>query len=40
MIVAAGSQTPVEVIVVLSIVVPLGALAIISWIFWRARHHD
>jgi hypothetical protein len=40
MIGAAGSQTPVEVIVVLSIVVPLGLLALVSWIFWRARHDD
>ncbi len=36
----ADNQTPVEVIVVLSIVVPLGVLGIVGWIFWRARHHD
>jgi hypothetical protein len=34
------NQGPVEVIVTLSIVVPLALLGLVGWIFWRARHDD
>ena len=36
----ADNQGPVEVVVVLSIVVPLVILGAVGWFFWRARHHD
>jgi uncharacterized paraquat-inducible protein A len=32
------NQGPVEVVVIISIVVPLAVLAVICWIFWRARN--
>ena len=31
------NQGPVEVVVILSIVVPLIILGVVCWIFWRAR---
>jgi hypothetical protein len=34
------NQGPVEVVVVLSIVVPLAILGAVGWFFWRTRHHD
>jgi hypothetical protein len=34
----ADNQGPLEVIVILSIVVPLIALGVVCWIFWRARN--
>ena len=34
------NQLPLEIVVVLSIVVPLAALGVVGWIFWRARHDD
>jgi hypothetical protein len=34
----ADNQGPLEVIVILSIVVPLIALGVLCWIFWRARN--
>jgi hypothetical protein len=33
------NQGPLDVIVILSIVVPLVALGVICWIFWRARNN-
>jgi hypothetical protein len=39
-VILADSQGPVEIVVVLSIVVPLVALGAVCWIFWRTRHHD
>ena len=36
----ADNQLPVEIVVVLSIVVPLAALGVVGWIFWRTRHDD
>jgi hypothetical protein len=39
-VILADNQTPVEVAVVLSIVVPLIALGVLAWIFWRARDHE
>jgi hypothetical protein len=39
-VILADSQRPVELVVVLSIVVPLVVLGVVCWIFWRARHHD
>jgi hypothetical protein len=39
-VILADNQTPVEVIVVLSIVVPLAALGVVGWIFWRTRHDE
>jgi hypothetical protein len=36
----ADNQGPVEVVVLLSIVVPLAVLGVVCWIFWRARHHE
>ena len=36
----ADDQLPVEIVVVLSIVVPLAALVVVGWIFWRTRHDD
>jgi hypothetical protein len=39
-VILGASQTPVEVIFVLSIVVPLGLLGVVCWIFWRHRHED
>jgi len=32
------NQGPLEVVVILSIVVPLAVLAAVCWIFWRARN--
>ena len=32
------NQSPLDVIVILSIVVPLVVLAAVCWIFWRARN--
>ena len=32
------NQRPLDVIVILSIVVPLVVLGIVCWIFWRARN--
>jgi hypothetical protein len=32
------NQAPLDVIVILSIVVPLIVLGVICWIFWRARN--
>jgi hypothetical protein len=32
------NQGPLEVVVILSIVVPLAMLAVICWVFWRARN--
>jgi hypothetical protein len=32
------NQGPLEVVVILSIVIPLVALAGICWVFWRARN--
>ena len=32
------NQGPLEVVVILSIVIPLAALGVICWIFWRARN--
>jgi hypothetical protein len=32
------NQAPLDVIVILSIVVPLILLGVICWIFWRARN--
>jgi hypothetical protein len=32
------NEAPLDVIVILSIVVPLIVLAVVSWIFWRARN--
>jgi hypothetical protein len=32
------NQGPVEVVIVLSIIVPLAAFGVICWIFWRARN--
>ena len=32
------NQTPLDVIVILSIVVPLIVLGIVCWIFWRFRN--
>jgi hypothetical protein len=29
---------PVAVVVILSMVVPLAALGVICWVFWRARN--
>jgi len=32
------NQAPLDVIVILSIVVPLIVLGVVCWIFWRARN--
>jgi uncharacterized membrane-anchored protein len=32
------NQGPLEVVVILSIVVPLAVLGVICWVFWRARN--
>jgi hypothetical protein len=32
------NEAPLDVIVILSIVVPLIVLAVVCWIFWRARN--
>jgi|1186.fasta_scaffold600080_2 uncharacterized paraquat-inducible protein A len=32
------NEAPLDVIVILSIVVPLIALGVLCWIFWRARN--
>jgi hypothetical protein len=32
------NQGPLEVVLVLSIVVPLAVLGVVCWIFWRARN--
>jgi hypothetical protein len=32
------NQGPLELVLVLSIVVPLAVLGVICWIFWRARN--
>jgi hypothetical protein len=32
------NQGPLEVVVILSIVIPLAVLGVICWIFWRARN--
>jgi uncharacterized paraquat-inducible protein A len=34
----ADNQGPVTIVVIISIVVPLTVLAVICWIFWRARN--
>jgi len=34
----ADNQRPLDVIVILSIVVPLIVLGVVCWIFWRARN--
>jgi hypothetical protein len=34
----ADSQGPVEFVVILSIVIPLIALGVLCWIFWRTRN--
>jgi hypothetical protein len=34
------NQAPLDVIVILSIVVPLIVLGIVCWIFWRARNES
>jgi hypothetical protein len=39
-VILADDQLPVEIVVVLSIVVPLAALGVVGWIFWRTRHDD
>jgi hypothetical protein len=31
------NQGPLEIVVVVSIVVPLGVLGVLCWVFWRAR---
>jgi len=38
-VIAAGGSTALVVVLVLSVVVPLVLLAIVSWIFWRARNN-
>ena len=40
MAVANGGTVALEAILVAAIVVPLIALAIVCWIFWRARERD
>ena len=37
MTVLLDNQGPLEVVVTLSIVVPLAILAVVCWFFWRAR---
>jgi hypothetical protein len=37
-VILADNQAPVEVVVVLSIIVPLAVLGVVCWIFWRSRH--
>jgi hypothetical protein len=32
------NQGPVEVVVLISIVVPLAILGVLCWVFWRARN--
>jgi hypothetical protein len=32
------NQGPLEVVVILSIVIPLAVFGVICWIFWRARN--
>ena len=32
------NQGPLEAVVILSIVIPLAVLAVICWVFWRARN--
>jgi len=32
------NQGPLDVIVILSIVVPLAVLGVVCWIFWRTRN--
>ena len=32
------NQGPLEVVVILSIVIPLAVLGVICWVFWRARN--
>jgi len=34
------NQGPLEVVVILSIVIPLAVLGVICWVFWRARNED
>ena len=34
----ADNEAPLDVIVILSMVVPLILLGIVCWIFWRARN--
>ena len=36
----ADNQGPLEVVVILSIVIPLAVLGVICWVFWRARNED
>jgi hypothetical protein len=36
--VLADNEAPLDVIVILSMVVPLILLGIVCWIFWRARN--
>jgi hypothetical protein len=39
-VILGDNQLPVEIVVVLSIVVPLALLVVVGWIFWRTRHHE
>ena len=39
MLVGTGS-TVLDIIILLSAVVPLGIVGILCWIFWRAAHSD
>jgi hypothetical protein len=34
----ADNQAPLDVIVILSMVVPLILLGVVCWLFWRARN--
>jgi hypothetical protein len=36
--VLADNEAPLDVIVILSMVVPLILLGVVCWIFWRARN--
>ena len=35
-----ADRVALEVVLVLSIVVPLGALAVVCWVFWKAAQRD
>ena len=39
-LVAAAGDQATAVVVVASIVVPLGILAVVCWFFWKHRHDD
>ena len=34
------NQGPLEVVVILSIVIPRAVLGVICWVFWRSRNED